>query len=96
MILAFSCIISLIILTLKKKLSVPEIGKNSMIPYIAHGFLLKALKSHTFSFYTNLYFTFIGGLVFSLLVISLFGRDSFSVIYDKLMKKITKFITKQK
>ena len=38
------------------------IGRNSMIPFIAHGFLLKLLMIRRISIYS--YFVFIGGLVF--------------------------------
>ena len=94
--LAFLCIMAIIVLTPQKQFFASEIGRNSMIPYIVHGFLLKILLIHRFHFYTNLYFTFIGGLVFSFLVVYVFGRDSISKAYDKMMLEITRAVIAKK
>ena len=92
--LAFLCIISLLLLTPTKRMLVSEIGRNSMIPYIAHGFLLRLFSIHKFELYKNLYFTFIGGFIFSFLVVYLFGKDKISSVYDKIMTKIVKIVVK--
>ena len=89
----FLCIVSLIVLTPQKRFFASEIGKNSMIPYIMQFFLLKSLLFHRFEFYKNLYFTFIGGAVFAGLTVYIFGKDRFSVLYEKLMLKIYKIVT---
>lgn len=95
LILAFFCIISLIILTPQKKLFFSEMGKNSMLPYIAHGFLLKLFALHHFEFYKNLYFTFFGGFVFSILVVYFCGKDKVSNIYNKAFEKVEYFFLKK-
>ena len=95
LILAFFCILSLIFLTPQKKLVFSEMGKNSMIPYIAHGFLLKLFSLHCFEFYKNLYFTFFGGLIFSFTVVFFLGKDSIAVKYNKVMAFVTKILVKK-
>ena len=94
--LAFLCIISLIILTPKWKIIfVSEIGRNSMLPYLLHGFLLKILLLHRFEFYTNLYFTFIVGFIFSMVVLFVFGKDKISFFYNKIIDKIERIVIKR-
>ncbi len=101
--LAFAVVLSIIILTPPKKSFLSEIGRNSIIPYIAHGFLLKLLVKllylHCFEpffeFYTNVYFTYIGGSLFSATIIYIFGKDYAAKIYDKLIKQINKFAIKE-
>lgn len=73
---------------------VSEIDRNSMIPYIAHGFLLHLFSIHKFELYKNLYFTFIGGFIFSFLVVYFFGKDKISNVYDKIMTIIVKIVVK--
>ena len=89
----FLCIAALIVLTPQKRCFASKIGKNSMIPYIMQFFFLKSLLIYRFDFYKNLYFTFIGGAVFAALLVYIFGKDRFSVLYEKLMLKIYKIVT---
>ena len=86
--LAFLCIMSLIILIPQKKLFISEIGRNSVIPYVIHGFILKIFYLHRFEFYKNLYFTFFGGIIFSFLVVYFWGKDRIAKSYNKIMLKI--------
>mgnify|MGYP007043690780 FL=1 len=86
--LAFLCIMSLIILIPQKKLFISEIGRNSVIPYVIHGFILKIFYLHRFEFYKNLYFTFFGGIIFSFLVVYFLGKDRIAKSYNKIMLKI--------
>ena len=89
----FLCIVSLLVLTPQKRFFASEIGKNSMIPYIMQFFLLKSLLFHRFEVYKNLYFIFIGGAVFAVLTVYIFGKEGFSALYEKLMLKIYKIVT---
>ena len=66
-----------------------------MLPYIAHGFLLKLFALHHFEFYKNLYFTFFGGFVFSILVVYFCGKDKVSNIYNKAFEKVEYFFLKK-
>ena len=86
--LAFLCIMSLIILMPQKKLFISEIGRNSIVPYVIHGFILKLFYFHRLEFYKNLYFTFFGGIIFSFLVVYFLGKDRIAKSYNKIMLKI--------
>ena len=95
LILSTFCIFSILILIPKKNSLVSIIGRNSLIPFIMHGFLLRLLVIRPISIYSNLYFVFIGGAVFSFLVVYLCGTDQLSALYDKELDKVCSILIKE-
>lgn len=95
LILAVLCIIAILSLIPSKNSFVSVIGRNSMIPFLLHGFLLKLLVIRRFSVYSNLYFVFIWGIGFSFLVVYLCGRDKISALYNRTLDKLCSLLIKE-